>query len=73
MNYTVISLTTQGLNDPAPKYMEISRKDADSVGISEGDMPGIAYPLLYSVGASDILINRALDPAAGIPESRPAP
>jgi hypothetical protein len=35
-------------------FMEISRKDADNIGISEGEILKISRPFHYSEGAADI-------------------
>jgi hypothetical protein len=44
-------ITIQGLND-SPGLMEISGKDADSVGICEGDMLDIQVLFHCSVAAA---------------------
>jgi hypothetical protein len=36
------------------RFVEISGKDTDSIGISEGDILKISRPFHYSEGAADI-------------------
>jgi hypothetical protein len=50
-----MTITTQGHNNPPLiNFEEISRKDADSIGISEGEIFRISRPIHYSEGAVDI-------------------
>jgi len=51
---TMIILTNRWNNPPAESFLEISRKDADSIGISEGEMFKISMPFHYSEGAADV-------------------
>jgi len=52
-------MNTKGLNNPARNsFVEISGKDADSVGIGEGDTFRISFH--YSVGASDLVFIRKM-------------
>jgi len=50
-----MTITRHRRNNPAAEgFLEISRKDADSIGISEGEILRISMPFHYSEEAADM-------------------